>query len=74
MSSCGGVLLQKMSAMNDAPINESSEFVLIPGNPAPEGAQIVWFEGVGGRRLRACIAPALTFDSARLQGLMSKFS
>ncbi len=58
-------LLQKTSAMNDAPINESSEFVLIPGNPAPKGAQIVWFEGVGGRRLRACIAPALTFDSAR---------
>jgi lysophospholipase len=31
----------------------------IPGNPRPEGARIIWFEGVGGRRLRACLAPAI---------------
>jgi lysophospholipase len=28
------------------------------GNPRPDGARIIWFEGVGGRRLRACLAPA----------------
>jgi len=37
----------------------------VPGNPRPDGAEIVWFKGTGGRALRACIAPALTFDSAR---------
>lgn len=36
----------------------------IPGNPRPTGARIVWFEGVGGRRLRACLAPA-TVEAAR---------
>lgn len=36
----------------------------VPGNPRPEGARIVWFEGVGGRKLRACMAPA-TQDPAR---------
>lgn len=30
----------------------------VPGNPRPEGARIVWFEGVSGRKLRACVAPA----------------
>ena len=35
-------------------------FVLIPGNPPPEGAEIVWFKGSGGRNLRACLAPSLS--------------
>lgn len=30
----------------------------VPGNPRPDGARIIWFEGVGGRKLRACLAPA----------------
>ena len=42
-----------------------SDFVEIPGNPAPEGAQIIWFKGTGGRSLRACIAPALSPKSPR---------
>lgn len=33
-------------------------FVDVPGNPAPEGARIVWFEGIAGRTLRACAAPS----------------
>lgn len=31
----------------------------VPGNPRPDGARIIWFEGVGGRKLRACLAPAI---------------
>ncbi len=31
----------------------------VPGNPRPEGARIVWFQGSGGRKLRACLAPAI---------------
>lgn len=40
-------------------------FVDIPGNPRPEGAEVVWFEGSGGRNLRACMAPALDKGNAR---------
>lgn len=37
---------------------DHDDFVLVPGNPAPEGAEIVWFDGRQGRRLRACKVPA----------------
>jgi lysophospholipase len=33
-------------------------FVRIPGNPEPDGAETLWFEGQGGVRLRAMLAPA----------------
>ena len=36
----------------------TDRIVDVPGNPRPEGARIIWFEGVGGRRLRACLAPS----------------
>ncbi|MEL6857101.1 MAG: alpha/beta hydrolase [Pseudomonadota bacterium] len=35
-----------------------TRIVDVPGNPRPDGARIIWFEGVGGRKLRACLAPA----------------
>lgn len=44
--------------MSDSQTSEVTEFVRVPGNPAPDGARITWFEGIAGRRLRACIAPA----------------
>lgn len=50
--------------MTDTPTNDN-DFVLLPQNPPPKSAEIVWFEGVGGRRLRVCVAPALTFDAPR---------
>ena len=31
----------------------------IDGNPRPDGARIIWFEGSAGRRLRACLAPSI---------------
>ncbi|MEM1036582.1 MAG: alpha/beta hydrolase [Pseudomonadota bacterium] len=40
------------------------EIIDVEGNPRPDGARIVWFEGVGGRRLRACLSPA-TVESPR---------
>ena len=42
-----------------------TEFVLVAGNPAPKGAELIWFEGSGGRQLRACMAPALDVDNPR---------
>lgn len=34
------------------------DMVLVPGNPPPEGAEIIWYEGEGGIRLRLLYAPA----------------
>ncbi len=34
-------------------------FVRVPGNPEPEGGEELWFEGRGGVKLRALLAPAL---------------
>ncbi|MEL7129482.1 MAG: alpha/beta hydrolase, partial [Pseudomonadota bacterium] len=42
-----------------------TDFVDIPGNPKPEGAEVIWFEGAEGRNLRACLAPAQNPQSAR---------
>lgn len=42
-----------------------TDFVLIPNNPAPAGAEVIWFVGEQGRNLRACMAPALDPENAR---------
>jgi len=42
-----------------------TEFVDVPGNPRPDGAELVWFTGTGGRTLRACMAPSPRAGSAR---------
>lgn len=42
----------------------SDRIVDVPGNPRPDGARIIWFDGVRGRRLRACLSPA-TADTPR---------
>ncbi len=40
-------------------------FVLVEGNPTPEGAELVWFRGSAGRKLRACMVPALPGQAVR---------
>lgn len=40
-------------------------FVVTPGNPVPEGAEVIWFTGSAGRNLRACIIPARREGGAR---------
>ncbi|KCZ50810.1 alpha/beta fold hydrolase [Hyphomonas pacifica] len=45
--------------------NQSEAFVGVPGNPPPQGAEIIWFKGSAGRNLRACIAPALSKSDPR---------
>lgn len=42
-----------------------TEFVEVAGNAVPDGAEVVWFEGTGGRNLRACLVPARTPEAAR---------
>lgn len=34
------------------------DMVLVPGNPPPAGAEIIWYQGEGGIRLRMLYAPA----------------
>ncbi|MCI4645481.1 MAG: alpha/beta hydrolase [Hyphomonadaceae bacterium] len=41
------------------------DFVDVPGNPRPDGAELVWFTGSAGRTLRACMVPALPMKAAR---------
>ncbi len=36
----------------------SGDLVLVPGNPPPDGAEAIWYEGKGNRRLRMMFAPA----------------
>lgn len=45
--------------MTNTPSPSNARFVDVPGNAAPEGAEIAWFKGNSGLDLRACIAPAL---------------
>ena len=40
-------------------------FVIIPDNPPPDGAEVIWFEGEQGRNLRACMIPARDPEGAR---------
>ena len=44
--------------MADLQTDRREGFVLLDHNPPPEGAELVWFEGMEGRHLRACMAPA----------------
>jgi len=48
-----------------AVVSDLQRFVDVPGNPRPEGSELVWFTGSGGRRLRACLVPALNADVVR---------
>lgn len=44
--------------MGEAKKDRRATFVLADTNPPPEGAELVWFEGMAGRSLRACLAPS----------------
>lgn len=50
--------------MSETQASRRDTFVSVENNPAPEGAELVWFEGMAGRSLRACLAPS-THDRAR---------
>jgi lysophospholipase len=42
----------------DGGATSSSDLVVIPGNPPPPGAEIIWYKGRRGDRLRLLFAPA----------------
>ncbi len=46
-------------------MTDTAEFVSVPGNPAPDGARLIWFKGEGGEALRGCVVPALARSKVR---------
>jgi lysophospholipase len=43
--------------MGDGASQKPQDLVLIPGNPPPEGAEVIWYEGRNGKKLRMLYAP-----------------
>jgi len=43
--------------MGDGAVSQPTGLVIIPGNPPPEGAEVIWYEGRKNRRLRMLFAP-----------------
>ncbi|HVY90550.1 MAG TPA: alpha/beta hydrolase [Hyphomonadaceae bacterium] len=45
------------------------ELVVIPDNPPPEGAEVIWFEGKNGKKVRMLFAPEPKTNSVKTRGL-----
>ena len=43
--------------MGDGASSKPQDLVLIPGNPPPEGAEVIWYQGKNGKKLRMLYAP-----------------
>jgi hypothetical protein len=54
--------------MGDGASQKPNDLVIIPGNPPPEGAEVIWYEGKGGRKLRMLFAPEPKTNDARTRG------
>ncbi len=44
-------------------------FVIVPDNPPPQGAEVIWYEGRGGLRLRMLYAPEPKDNHVKTRGL-----
>jgi lysophospholipase len=45
------------------------DLVLLPDNPPPQGAEVIWYEGRGGQRLRMLYAPEPKDNGVKTRGL-----
>ncbi len=45
------------------------DLVLLPDNPPPQGAEVIWYEGRGGMRLRMLYAPEPKDNGVKTRGL-----
>ncbi len=45
------------------PSPKPDTFIEVPGNPAPEGAEVAWIKTAGGQNVRACYAPSPKADA-----------
>lgn len=55
--------------MGDGAPEAGLDLVLVPDNPPPEGAEVIWYEGRGGTRLRMLYAPEPKTNSIKTRGL-----
>jgi len=54
--------------MGDGASSKPTDLVIIPGNPPPEGAEVIWYEGKGGRKLRMLFAPEPKGNDLKTRG------
>jgi lysophospholipase len=54
--------------MGDGASQKPNDLVIIPGNPPPEGAEVIWYEGKGGWKLRMLFAPEPKGNDVKTRG------
>jgi lysophospholipase len=55
--------------MGDGAEPKPAELVLIPGNPPPEGAEVLWYQGKNSKRVRMLYAPEPRTNDVKTRGL-----
>src|SRR5262245_60232624 len=55
--------------MGDGAASKPQDFVLIAGNPPPDGAEIIWYHGKTGVKLRMLYAPEPKTNNIKTRGL-----
>jgi lysophospholipase len=55
--------------MGDGASQKPQDLVIIPGNPPPDGAEAIWYEGKNGKRCRMVFAPEPKDNSVKTRGL-----
>lgn len=55
--------------MGDGASQTEANLVLLPDNPPPQGAEMIWYEGKGGMRLRMLYAPEPKDNGVKTRGL-----
>jgi lysophospholipase len=54
--------------MGDGDSQKPQDLVIVPGNPPPEGAEVIWYEGKGGWKLRMLFAPEPKRNDVKTRG------
>lgn len=55
--------------MGDGAASKPQDLVLIPGNPPPEGAEVIWYQGRNGKKVRLLYAPEPKANNVKTRGL-----
>lgn len=55
--------------MGDGASSKPQDLVLIPGNPPPEGAEVIWYQGKNGKKVRMLYAPEPRTNNVKTRGL-----
>ena len=55
--------------MGDGAASKPQDLVMIPGNPTPEGAEVIWYQSKAGKKLRMLFAPEPKTNTIKTRGL-----